>query len=76
MTPPPRSASMRRVPAGGLAVGSFCRPRANRPSGSFLRTQWRVCGRNGDGQIVLRLGRQVRLLDPRCAVLVDAVFES
>lgn len=67
--PPPEPPRRRRVRVGDLPHGAWCHPPGNRPSGSYLRTTWVVCRRNSEGQVVLRLGRQVRLLDPGAVVL-------
>ena len=63
----------KRVPVGHLSVGDWCYPQSDRPSGSFLRTQWRVARIEGDRTYLLKLGRQCRFLAPYRAVLIDVV---
>jgi len=64
----------RRVCAIHLKIGDQVHPRGNRPSGSFLRTQWRVASIDQDARrILLKLGRQCRFIDEHDTVLMDAV---
>lgn len=66
----------RRVALSTLAVGSWCYPRSARPSGSFLRTQWRVARIDPDGTVLLKLGRASLLVSKTAPVLIDLVTES
>jgi hypothetical protein len=60
------------VNAGSLHVGQWCYPRSNRPSGSFLRTQWQVARRDRENdRILLKLGTQRRFVGPGTGVLID-----
>lgn len=63
----------KRVAIDSLPIGALCYPRSARPSGSFLRTQWRVGRFDQDSRRVLvKLGRQVRFLNEGETVLIDA----
>ncbi len=63
----------RRVPIDSLPIGAWCYPRSNRPSGSFLRTAWRVAGVCQDiRRVLLKMGQQCRHLREGETVLIDA----
>jgi hypothetical protein len=56
-----------------LTIGDQVHPRSNRPSGSFLRTQWRVASVDQENRrVLLKLGRQCRFIDEHDSVLIDA----
>ena len=61
----------KRVPLHTLAVGAWCYPKSARPSGSYLRTAWKVASFRDDGSVMLRLGTAVRFLSNRETVLID-----